>query len=214
MNYQKFDINTWNRKEHFNHYRDQLRCGFSLTTKIDITKLIPFIKEHNYKFYPVIIYLITKAVNTHREFRFAIKEGELIVWDTLNPAYTVLHPDTETFSELRSTYTESLSTFIAEYDRIDLKYKEDYSMTPVSDIENIFHISMLPWISFDGFNLNVPDFGDYFVPIFTLGKYTKNDDQILMPLSIQVHHATCDGLHVAKLLNTLQQLCTNIQDLN
>lgn len=214
MNYKKFNIETWNRKEHFNHYKNQLRCGFSLTTKIDVSKVILFIKERDYKLYPTLIYLITKAVNTHCEFRFAMREGELIVWDTLNPAYTVLHQDTETFSELRATYTESLSAFIKEYDRVDLKYKDDYSMIPPSDIENIFHISMLPWISFDGFNLNVPDFNDYFVPIFTLGKYTKSENQILMPLSIQVHHATCDGLHVAKLLHTLQELCDNIQEAN
>jgi chloramphenicol O-acetyltransferase type A len=86
-------------------------------------------------------------------------------------------------------------------------------MLPQQGIENIFNISMLPWVSFDGFNLNVPGFTDYFAPIFTLGKYTTHKEAILMPLSIQVHHATCDGLHVAKLLHTLQELCDTVQDL-
>lgn len=57
MNYKKFDIESWNRKEHFYHFKDQLRCGFSLTTKVDISKVILFIKEHEYKFYPTIILL-------------------------------------------------------------------------------------------------------------------------------------------------------------
>jgi chloramphenicol O-acetyltransferase type A len=34
-----------------------------------------------------------------------------------------------------------------------------------------------------------------------------------MPLAIQVHHAVCDGIHVAKLIDTLQQACTTIQTL-
>lgn len=208
MNYKKFDIDTWNRKEHFYHFKDQLRCGFSLTTKINISKVIPFIKANDYKFYPTIIYLITQAVNKHDEFKFAMKEGELIQWDIIHPAYTVMHPETETFSELMAHYTGDLPAFIAEYDRVQETYKDNYALSPQQgSIENIFTISMIPWVSFDGFNLNVPGFGDYFAPIFTLGKYTVQGDEILMPLSIQVHHATCDGLHVAKLIQSLQRLC-------
>lgn len=213
MNYKKFDVESWNRKEHFYHFKDQLRCGFSLTTKIDISKVIPFIKEHEYKFYPTIIYLITKAVNKHSEFKFAMKDGELIQWDTVNPAYTIMHPETETFSELCSVYKGDFKNFLEEYDRVHEKYKGDYAISPQREIENIFNISMIPWVSFDGFNLNVPGFGDYFAPIFTLGKYIKNNEEILMPISIQVHHATCDGLHVAKLLQSLQELCDNIEEL-
>lgn len=213
MNYQKFDIENWNRKEHFYHFKDQLRCGFSLTTKIDISQVIPFIKEHGYKFYPTIIYLISKAVNKHQEFKLAMIDNELIEWDTVNPAYTIMHTETETFSELCSMYTDNLKDFQKEYDRVQEKYKDNYAMSPQTGIENIFHISMIPWVSFDGFNLNVPGFGDYFAPIFTLGKYTVNKDEILMPISIQVHHATCDGLHISKLLNSLQEYCNGISEL-
>ena len=28
-----------------------------------------------------------------------------------------------------------------------------------------------------------------------------------MPLAIQVHHAVCDGFHVGRLLNEIQQYC-------
>jgi chloramphenicol O-acetyltransferase type A len=30
-------------------------------------------------------------------------------------------------------------------------------------------------------------------------------------LAIQVHHAVCDGIHVGKLIDTLQEDCTTIQ---
>lgn len=211
MNYTKFDLDNWNRKEHFYHFKDQLRCGFSLTTKIDISKVISFIKANNYKFYPTIIHLLSQAVNQFPAFKLAMKDGELIQWEVVNPAYTIMHPETETFSELYSMYTTDLSAFIAEYNHIHEKYKADYSLSPQQGIENIFHISMIPWVSFDGFNLNVPGFGDYFAPIFTLGKYTVEGNKTLLPISIQVHHATCDGLHVAQLLHYLQGLCDSME---
>ncbi|SUC47465.1 Chloramphenicol acetyltransferase 3 [Providencia stuartii] len=39
MNYTKFDVKNWVRREHFEFYRHRLPCGFSLTSKIDITTL-------------------------------------------------------------------------------------------------------------------------------------------------------------------------------
>ncbi|WP_432419239.1 CatA-like O-acetyltransferase [Klebsiella pneumoniae] len=32
-----------------------------------------------------------------------------------------------------------------------------------------------------------------------------------MPLAIQVHHAVCDGFHVGRMLNELQQYCDEWQ---
>lgn len=38
-----------------------------------------------------------------------------------------------------------------------------------------------------------------------MGKYYTQGDKVLMPLAIQVHHAVCDGFHVGRMLNELQQ---------
>lgn len=211
MNYQKINIENWKRKEHFNAYRNAVKCGFSLTFKLDISHIIPFIKEHSYKFYPVMIYLLSKAVNKHPEFRMAMKDGELIVWDCVDPVYTVLHTETETFSALSIPYTENLENFIKEYDGKGGKYKNSLAFFPEKAPENHFNISAIPWVNFDSFNLNIADFTDYFAPTFTMGKYQKEGNSIFMPLSIQVHHAVCDGFHVAKLIETLQEYCTAIQ---
>jgi len=34
---------------------------------------------------------------------------------------------------------------------------------------NVFNISSIAWISFTGFNLNLPKVTDYLLPIFTTG---------------------------------------------
>ena len=33
-----------------------------------------------------------------------------------------------------------------------------------------------------------------------MGKYYKENDKILLPLAIQVHHAVCDGFHICRFL--------------
>lgn len=71
--------------------------------------------------------------------------------------------------------------------------------------ENTFPISMIPWITFEGFNLNLKEGYNYLLPIFTLGKYYFDNDNIFLPLSVQVHHAVCDGFHTCRFLNELQE---------
>lgn len=211
--YKTVNIEKWNRKEHFDAYRDAIKCGFSLTVKLDISAVIPFVKEQGFKFYPVMIYLLSKAVNQHPEFKMAMKDGDLIIWDSVNPVYTVLHQDTETFSALSVPYTDSFQDFIASYNAVLQRNENNRSFLPEKPPKNHFNISALPWIHFESFNLNIADFTDYFAPSFTFGKYQTEGNKILMPLAIQVHHAVCDGLHVAKLINTLQEFCTTIQTL-
>ena len=65
---------------------------------------------------------------------------------------------------------------------------------------------MITWVSFNGFNLNLQKGYDYLLPIFTFGKFYKENDIYWLPLSIQVHHAVCDGFHTCRLINELQNI--------
>ncbi len=212
VKYKEVDIENWKRKEHYSVYRTALKCGFSLTIKLEIAPVIQFIKAKNYKLYPVMIYLIAKAVNTHAEFKMAKKGEKLIVWDRVDPVFTILHPETETFSALSTAYDDDLTVFLAQYNEIYKAYEHDLSFSPAPMPENHFNISALPWVNFEAFNLNIADFTDYFPPSFTLGKYQKVGEEVFIPLAIQVHHAVCDGIHVGKLIDTLQMACNAINN--
>ena len=59
---------------------------------------------------------------------------------------------------------------------------------------------------FTEFHLDLPDARRFLLPIFTFGKYFEQDGKILLPLSIQVHHAVCDGFHLCRFVNECQQL--------
>lgn len=72
--------------------------------------------------------------------------------------------------------------------------------------ENTFPVSMIPWTTFEGFNLNLKNGYDYLLPIFTFGKYQQDNGKYYIPLSVQVHHAVCDGFHTSRFINELQEL--------
>jgi chloramphenicol O-acetyltransferase type A len=58
MSFNYIDIENWSRKEWFEHYLNEVRCTFSITANIDITRLQIVRKEEKIKLYPVLIYLI------------------------------------------------------------------------------------------------------------------------------------------------------------
>ncbi len=87
--------------------------------------------------------------------------------------------------------------------------KREIMMAKPNMPENAFTVSMIPWTSFDGFNLNVKSF-DYLIPIFTIGKYKEENKQYTIPFSVQVHHAVCDGYHASCFINDLQETISSV----
>lgn len=206
MTFHPIDLSQWKRKEYFHYYLTEVPCSYSMTVNIDITHLLQTIKKNNIKLYPCIIHLITTQVNKHEEFRTALNDqGTPGVFETMHPSYTVFSKDQETFTNLWTEYNPSFETFNQQYLSDIEKYgsAQQFIGKP-NPPNNVITISSIPWVSFTGFNLNIPKASDYLLPIFTTGKYFEQNNTIQLPLSIQVHHAVCDGFHLARFINELQ----------
>ncbi|QIF93570.1 type A chloramphenicol O-acetyltransferase [Proteus vulgaris] len=207
IGYTSVNLSQWQRREHFEAFQSFAQCTFSQTIQLDITALLKIVKKNGHKFYPTFIYIISRLINKYPEFRMAMKDDELIIWDTIHPGYTIFHEQTETFSSLWSYYHKDVSHFLKTYSEDVANYRDNLSYFPKGFIENMFFVSANPWVSFTSFNLNVTNINNFFAPAFTMGKYYMQGDKVFMPLAIQVHHAVCDGFHVGRLLNEIQQYC-------
>ncbi len=201
MDYKIIDLEKWARREFFEHYINAVPCTYSLTVKIDISN----IKRQNLKLFPALLYCLTKSVNKFEEFRTAMRsDSELVVYNAMQPCYTVFHKNTKTFGNLWTEFAEDFTEFARRYEYDIACYGKVEAFVAKPNVpENSFTVSMLPWVSFEGFNINVRGF-DYLLPIFTLGKCTEADGRYTMPLAVQVHHAVCDGYHTGCFINDLQ----------
>lgn len=175
-----------------------------MTVKLDITSL----KANDKKLYPSLLYSLTTLVNRHEEFRMATDEkGQVGIFSDMMPCYTVFHKDTETFSNIWTKYSDDCAEFCGRYDEDLSRYGNvEKMMAKPNPPANTFPVSMIPWTTFEGFNLNLQNGYDYLLPIFSFGKYYEENGKYLIPLSIQVHHAVCDGFHTCRFINELQEL--------
>lgn len=204
MKFEVIDRQSWSRKEYFEHYYSSVPCTYSMNVRLDITEIV----ESRHRLYPAMLYAISVIVNRHSEFRTSVNEkGEVGVFSEMIPCYTVFHKKNETFSNIWTEYHPRFSKFLDAYQKDMEKYGSILQMeakpnTPI----NTFPVSMIPWTTFEGFNLNLQKGYEYLLPIFTMGKYYEENNRYWLPLAVQVHHGVCDGFHVCRFINELQEL--------
>ena len=213
MGFNLIDMKKWKRKEWFEHYLNEVRCTYSMTVNIDITKLQVIRKTQNVKLYPILIFFLSKVVNKFEEFRMDFDDyGKLGYWDIVHPSYTIFNQESETFSSIWTEYEVNFLKFYNLYQRDVKQYMQVGGFAPKNNTPpNHFSISSIPWTSFTGFNLNIYGNGTYLRPIFTFGKYFEQEGKVLLPLSVQVHHAVCDGFHVSRLIEEFQDLVNKMR---
>ena len=54
--------------------------------------------------------------------------------------------------------------------------------------------------------MHVFDEGQYLAPVVTWGKYISQNDKIIMPLTMNIHHAVADGFHLCRFFTEIQNL--------
>ncbi|WP_025116296.1 type A chloramphenicol O-acetyltransferase [Lysinibacillus fusiformis] len=210
MKFYLIDRENWRRKEYFEHYLQQ-QTSFSITNEINITVLMENLKQKNLKLYPAFIFMMTKIVNAHQEFRTNFNaEGQLGYWEKMLPSYTIFDKQSCTFSSVWTSDFTTFTEFHTQYEQDIEIYNGTDRMFPKTPIpENNIPISMIPWCSFTGFNLNIHNGGDYLLPIITGGQYASINGEYRLPISLQFHHAVCDGYHASIFMNELQRLADN-----
>lgn len=204
-----FDPKTWERAEHFRYYMDFIKTRYNLNVNIDITGFLTALKEQKLKFFPSMLYVVMRTVNDTKEFRTCLNpEGQPGYWDYCIPSYTVFHPDDKTFSDIWSEYSPDFPSFYQQVVSDITTYGNNKGVKGrAGRPDNFTPVSSLPWLSFSGHGCDTFSDSRMILPIILFGKYFKQGERILLPLSISVNHAAADGYHSAKFLNDIQKLC-------
>lgn len=206
MNYTKVDIDEWSRGSLFQFYIEKMRIVMSLTVDINVALLITYTKKNDLKFYPAMIWVVSKVINSHDEFKYSWDtDGNLIRWDSISPSYTIFNRDDECFSKFVTEYTDDIFEFYQRTVDDQRKYQEERAIIG-NQPQNFFDVSCLPWVKYKHFDVHVFDEGKFLAPVLTWGKYEAQNGNALMPLTMNIHHAVADGFHLSRFFNEVQEL--------
>ncbi|MGL4969312.1 MAG: CatA-like O-acetyltransferase, partial [Fusobacteriaceae bacterium] len=87
MKFNLIQMETWERKEYYNHYINNIVCTYSVTVNLNITNLV------GQKIYPAMLWLLTDTVNELKEFRTSLSLDGLGIYEDMNPSYTIFNKE-------------------------------------------------------------------------------------------------------------------------
>lgn len=215
MNYQYIDMNTYNRKKHFEYFNSLAFPYTGMTVNVDITEILEEIKDNRLPFFLTICYCVSKAANGIREFRQRIKENQIVEYNHCRTSHTVaLEDGTYCYCELddnHGSFPEYIRYAVAEQDKA--KQNNSIEEGEEDSLDKLF-VSSVPWASYTAVVNPVPIPADS-NPRITWGKYFTQNDRVWLPVTVLCNHALVDGRHVSEfyrlLDNELEKLVKHLR---
>ena len=197
----RIDEKNWKRAMHCQVFRNSVEPAFCVTFELDITNFLKKLREQKYSFTVAMVYGVSVCANQIEEFRYRFVDGDIVLYDQIDTAFTYLNKETELFKVVNVPLTESLEEYV-ELAAKTAEEQQEYFTGPLGN--DVFQFSPIPWVTYTHISHTNSGKKDNATPLFDWGKYFQRDGRTLLPFSVQAHHSFVDGLHIGKLADTLQ----------
>ena len=197
------DLNTWNRKEHFNHFMALKDPYFGVTIPFNVSKAYAFSKESNTSFFARYLHDCMKAINSVENLKYRIENNLIVEYDVINASATLMRDD-NTYGFSFINFDSNLSMFTKNIEAEKKRIQNTTDLYPKQNGLNCIHCSALPWFYFSGQKEPVSGSIDS-VPKIAFSKATKVNLELIMNVSINVNHALVDGYHVGLFSEMFQE---------
>lgn len=205
MSRKAINIETWNRKDHFNFFSQFEEPFFGVTLQVDCTCAYQNAKAQNKSFFLYYLYRALKAANQVENFRYRIVDEKVYLYDVIHASPTIDRPD-GTFGFAYMDYNEDEDLFLEQARQVVEEVKNASGLVPAVSGENVIHFSAVPWLDFTSVSharsFTFPDS----CPKITFGKMVEENGRRRMAVSIHVHHGLADGYHVGLFVERFQEL--------
>ena len=200
------DLETWPRREVFEFYRNFDNPFFNVCMRLDVTNLLHELQRHTGVSVALTYhYFALKAANEIEQFRYRLRDGNVVVHDVINGGTTLMLPN-ETFTLVYFDYAKTFAEFIGPAQRALEETKQSGGFNPRHDDDARIHCTTLPWIAFTSFSHARRWGRQDSVPKISFGKFENNNGRTLLPFSVEVHHSLMDGLHVGRYIECIEDL--------
>ncbi|WP_214891487.1 tetratricopeptide repeat protein [Exiguobacterium sp. s142] len=208
----QIDLEKWPRKKHYEFFKAFDAPHFNVTANVDVTKLHTFAKTRGQSFFKLFLYGVVKTANAIPELRYRMRGDVVVEHDVVHPSFTVMMDD-DVFNFCTATYKDAFPDFMEE---VAVRMSGAKREVVVGDDEpdSLLYITSVPWLTFTSISHPTNDQQHDSVPRIAWGKFTKVGDRMMMPLSVQAHHALVDGVHVGKYYEKLQAWLDDLSDLH
>ena len=205
----RIDMATYPRRDHFEHFYGMAYPYVGVTVEVDVTALLTLCREKGYSFYLMVLHAVALAADEVDEFRRRIDDGGIVEYDECPTSHTELKPD-GTYAYCTLHHHMPLADYLAKAEAARAAVRESGSIEEEDDVQSMYFISTLPWLHYTQLVQPVAC-GEESNPRITWGKYQPDAaGRMMMPLSVLVHHALADGLHIAQFYEVFDRVTARL----
>ncbi|MDO4568215.1 MAG: CatA-like O-acetyltransferase [Clostridia bacterium] len=203
------DIQTWSRRELYEHFSTLDHPFYSVTVPLDVTNALAAAHREKLSFYHTMVWLCTRAMLSVPAFNLRIIDGRVYELDSVKPSFTA--PAAEgNFMFVTLPWNSDLRAFCAGAQAASAAQTSLFG--PYADACDTVFFSCLPWFDFTAMtNARRIDSSDA-IPRLAWGKYASEGRRTLLHLSIEVNHRTVDGRHIGQFIAAVERGIASLDD--
>ena len=209
VDYEFIDLASWPRRSQYDYFKDYCQPYCNVCTEVDVTGLVDYCHKKSLSFTRTSIYTVLKAANLVPAFRYRFENDGVVAFHKVDCRLLLLHED-ESLGFCHLPYYADFKTFHEKAgELIALAKRQKNSFRPHENRrKDVIHFSVSPWMYLTSVTHPRNDNkGD--IPKIVLAQYVKREDRLLMPVSVEIHHALMDGFHISKLVRKVQKCLDN-----
>ena len=200
----RIDMENDPRRAHFEHFCGMAYPYVGVTAEVDVTALLAFCREKKCSFYLMMLHAAALAADEVPEFRRRIDQGGIVEYDACPTSHTELKPD-GTYAYCTLHHHMPLVEYLRTAEIAQAAARESGNIEDGDDVQSMYFISTLPWLHYTQL-IQPVCCGEDSNPRITWGRYQANaEGRVMLPLSVLVHHALADGLHIAQFYQALER---------
>ena len=200
----KKEIKDYKRKDTFEHYNSMDRPFVTLTTKLDITKLVEYCKENKH-YYATIGWCLMKAANQVYEMRVRYENDKFYEYDKMNPEFMAPF-DNHVAGYYACEMKDNFLEFIEEYDKQLSEFKRTQKSIYGKDNGEIW-CTCEPWMELT--SIQPPFDKACHIQEFLWDKIKEENGRATINLCIMFHHGYLDGEHIGQFLKNVNDIIEN-----
>lgn len=204
------DLETYPRRSHYEFFKAMAYPYMGMTANVDVTNILAAVKKYGGSPFLGYLWVAATAANSVPEFRQRIVDDKIVEFDHCDTAHTVALPD-GTFCNCATDCRRSFQEFLVYGAAQQEEAKKRHGFVqPGDDETKLMFVSCVPWVSFTQVIQPTPYPADC-NPRIVFGKFFKDGEKTMMPLSIQCNHALVDGRHVGEFYQNFERLAAELR---
>ena len=213
--YKVIKLEELKKRKQYDWFKTFANPCYGFNVKMDVSEVVKYSKETKTSFFINILYLITVGLSSVEEMRIREVNGEIRLYDTINPTFTVM-TKTGVYENAGFEMIDDYQNFYNKAKEVIEQVKEQDTVKETYNDANFFndyYMTCIPWLSIEGMTHPLCDnnHSSSSCPRICWDKYIEVDGKYMMLLNITVSHCFVDGYPLTLAFKNIQDNFNNIR---